>query len=163
MMQNKVMKTKRITHEQAKESFFPKPSSWMLNKDTFFTLTPDEKDPTTDNVHYWVERQRFDAHLSLNEGFIYILESKGTPGILKIGYTDRSPQERVREINSATGVIIPYHIVNTFPCKAPKHIETLVHQALHSHRVNKEGFNVKLPHAEKIIRKIIVENNAHIE
>jgi len=157
------MKTKRITLEQAKESFLPKPSFLMLNKDTFFTLTPDEKDPLTDNVHYWIERQRFDAHLSFNEGFIYILESSGTPGILKIGYTDRSVQERVREINSATGVIIPYHIVNTYPCKAPKHIETLVHQALHTHRVNKEGFNVSLKHAKEIIEKIIEENNAHIE
>jgi len=157
------MSTKRITHEQAKESFFPKPSSWMLTKDTHFTLTPDDNDSLSHHVHYWVERQRFDAHLSFNEGFIYILESSGTPGILKIGYTDRSVQERVTEINSATGVIIPYHIVNTFPCKAPKHIETLVHQALHTHRINKEGFNVKLSQAEKIIRKIIVENNAHIE
>ena len=157
------MKTKRITLEQAKESFLPKPSFLMLNKDTFFTLTPDEKDPSTDNVHYWIERQRFDAHLSFNEGFIYILESSGTPGILKIGYTDRSPQDRVREINSATGVIIPYHIVNTYPCKSPKHIETLVHQALHTHRVNKEGFNVSLKHAKEVIEKIIAENNAHIE
>jgi len=156
------MKAKRITLEQAKESFLPKPSFFMLNKDTFFTLTPDEKDPSTDNVHYWIERQRFDAHLSFNEGFIYILESSGTPGILKIGYTDRSPQDRVREINSATGVIIPYHIVNTYPCKAPKHIETLVHQALHTHRVNKEGFNVSLKHAKEVIEKIIAENNAHI-
>jgi hypothetical protein len=157
------MTHKRITLEQAKESFLPKPSFLMLNKDTFFTLTPDEKDPLTDNVHYWIERQRFDAHLSFNEGFIYILESSGTPGILKIGYTDRSPQDRVREINSATGVIIPYHIVNTYPCKAPKHIETLVHQALHTHRVNKEGFNVSLKHAKEVIEKIIAENNAHIE
>ena len=41
------MSRKRITHEQAKDSFYVKPSSWMLNKDTFFTLTPDEKDPLT--------------------------------------------------------------------------------------------------------------------
>jgi hypothetical protein len=157
------MSTKRITLEQAKESFFPKPSSWMLNKDTFFSLTPDENDPLTSHVHYWIERQRFDAHLSFNEGYIYILESKGTPGILKIGYTDRSVQDRVREINAATGVIIPYYPIASFHCKAPKHIETLVHQALASHRVNKEGFNIKLAQAEKIIHKIIAENNAHIE
>ena len=157
------MKTKRITLEQAKESFLPKPSSWMLNKDTFFTLTPNKQDPTIDHVHYWIERQRFDAHLSFNEGFIYILESSGTPGILKIGYTDRSVQERVSEINSATGVIIPYYSLASFPCKSPKHIETLVHQALHSHRVNKEGFNISLNHAKEVIEKIIEENNAHIE
>ena len=157
------MSRKRITHEQAKESFFPKPSSWMLTKDTHFTLTPDENDPFSHHVHYWIERQRFDAHLSFNEGFIYILESKGTPGILKIGYTDRAVQDRVREINSATGVIIPYYPVFSFHCKSPKHIETLVHQALHTHRVNKEGFNVSLKHAKEIIEKIIAENNAHIE
>jgi hypothetical protein len=156
------MTQKRITHEQAKESFFPKPPSWMLNKDTHFTLTPDVEDPTINHVHYWVERQTFDANLSFNEGYIYILENHSIPGILKIGYTDRSVQDRIREINSATGVITPWYSISHYHCKSPKHIETLVHQSLSSYRVNKEGFNVSLKQAKKVIEHVIEENNASI-
>lgn len=157
------MSTRRITLEQAKESFFPKPMNTPLDRNTFFSLTPDPNDSSVDYVHYWIKRQSFNAQLSFNEGYIYILENKSLPGILKIGYTDRSPLERVREINAGTGVIIPWHINNTFPCKSPNHIETLVHQALSQYRLNKEGFNVSVSLAEETIHKIIDENNAHIE
>lgn len=156
------METKRITIEDAKLNFYPKPQSLPLNKYTYFTLTQDEKDPTVDYVHYWVERQTFDAHLSFNEGYIYVLSNKGIPGILKIGYTDRSVQDRVREINSGTGVITPWYSVSYFHCKSPKHIETIIHQSLKSYRVNKEGFNVSLKQAEEVIKQIIDENNASI-
>jgi hypothetical protein len=157
------MTTKRITTDEAKTSFFPKPSSWSLNKNTYFTLTQDEKDPTIDHVHYWVERATFDANLSFNEGYIYVLENHGIPGVLKIGYTDRSVQDRVREINSSAGVITPWYSVSHFHCKSPKHIETLVHQSLNNHRVNKEGFNVSLKQAKKVIENVIEENNASID
>lgn len=156
------MKTKHITIEEAKLNFHPKPQSLPLDKHIHFTLTQDEKDPTIDHVHYWVERTTFDANLSFNEGYVYVLENHGIPGILKIGYTDRSVQERVREINSGTGVITPWYSVSHFHCKSPKHIETLVHQSLSTYRVNKEGFNVSLNQAQEIINKIIAENNATI-
>lgn len=156
------MTQKRITLEEAKTKFHPKPQSLSLDKHSHFTLTPDVEDPTMDHVHYWVERTTFDAHLSFNEGYIYILENHSIPGILKIGYTDRSVQDRVREINSATGVITPWYSISHYHCKSPKHIETLVHQSLSTHRVNKEGFNVSLKQAKKIIEHIIDENNASI-
>ena len=153
---------KRITHEEAKKSFFPKPSYLMLNKNTHFTLTQDKNDPTIDHVHYWIERSTFDANLSFNEGYVYVLENHGIPGILKIGYTDRAVQDRIREINSGTGVVTPWYSISHFHCKSPKHIETLVHQSLSTYRVNKEGFNVSLKQAQEIISKIITENNATI-
>lgn len=157
------MSTRCITLEEAKKSFFPKPMNMPLDRNTFFSFTPDPEDPSFEYVHYWIERQSFNAQLSFNEGYIYILENKSLPGILKIGYTDRSPLDRVREINAGTGVIIPWHISTTFPCKSPNHIETLVHQSLSQYRLNKEGFNVSISLAEEIIQKIIDENNAHIE
>jgi hypothetical protein len=155
--------TKRISLDEAITNFLPKPSSMPLNKDTFFTLTPDPLDSSNDIVNYWIEKFRFDAHLSFNEGYIYILENKGIPGVLKIGYTDRSVQERVKEINRGTGVITTWYTVSSFPCKSPKHIETIIHQKLKPFNINKEGFGIKQQEAERIISEIIIENNAQIE
>ena len=124
--------------------------------------TPDPNDPEFEIVHYWIKRHSFDAQLSFNEGYIYVLENKGQPGILKIGYTDRTPQSRLKEINGGTGVITPWIIINTFACKAPSHIEGLVHTQLWEYHVNKEGFAVTPKMAEDVIARIISENNAGI-
>ena len=154
--------TKRITLEEAKQNFLPKPQTLPLNKDIFFTLIPDSEDKTMECVHYWVGKQYFNAKLSFNEGYIYILENKGIPGILKIGFTEKAPTERVKEINSGTGVITKWYIANTFACKSPKNIEILVHQQLKQYNVNKEGFGVTLPHAENVIKQIIIDSNASL-
>jgi hypothetical protein len=153
---------KYITIDEAKDYYYPKPAGMSVKFTDAYTLTPDNDNPEHEYVHYWVERKRFDASLSFNEGYIYILESKGQPGILKVGYTDRTPQARVSEINNGTGVIVPWYIANAFACKSPEYIETLVHQALGTYHVNKEGFNVTVSEAERIIAKVIDENNAGI-
>lgn len=156
--------SKRISLEEAKLNFYPKPLYYPLNKLTYFTLTPDLDDPTIDHVQYWIKNGSVDLTLSLGEGYIYILENKSIPGILKIGYTDRTPQERVKEINGATGVITNWYVANSFACKSPKVIETLIHTKLNKYRISpkKEGFNILLSEAERIISNIITENNAAI-
>ena len=157
----------RITLDEAKQDYYPRPNGMSVKYVDAFTLTPLEdeqyKDCTTaEFVNYWIKRQRFEAQLSFNEGYIYILENRGQPGILKIGYTDRTPQTRVREINSGTGVITPWFIVNAFQCKSPAQIESIIHSQLNQYRINKEGFGVTTLAAEQIIVQIINENRANI-
>lgn len=156
-------KFKRITLEEAHENYYPKPEGIPCNVANAYTLTTDPNDPAWSNVHYWIKRQSFNAKLSFNEGYIYILENKGQPGVLKIGYTDRTPQDRVKEINSATGVITPWFIVRAFSCKAPLQIERLVHSQMSDYWVSKEGFAITIPAAEKIVLSVIEENNATID
>jgi hypothetical protein len=48
--------TKRISLDDAITNFLPKPSSMPLNKDTFFTLTPDPLDSSNSVVNYWVKK-----------------------------------------------------------------------------------------------------------
>jgi hypothetical protein len=43
-------------------------------------------------------------------GWIYILSTREIPDLLKIGMTTRTVLERVREINNATGVAIPFGV-----------------------------------------------------
>jgi len=152
----------RVTLEEAKSEYYPKPDYESVLYADAFTLTPDPQHEGWEYVHYWIKRAHFDAQLSFNEGYIYVLENKGQPGILKIGYTDRTPQSRLKEINGGTGVITPWYIINSFPCKAPAHIEGMVHTQLWDYHVNKEGFAVTPKMAEDIIIRIINENNASI-
>jgi hypothetical protein len=155
----------KITLEEAKQEYYPRPAGMSVKYTDAFTLTPLDSPQynnytTADFVNYWIKRQRFEAQLSFNEGYIYVLENKGQPGILKIGYTDRTPQARVKEINSGTGVITPWFIINAFPCKAPAQIESIIHSQINQYRVNKEGFAIQPSTAEETINRIISENNA---
>jgi hypothetical protein len=156
-----------ISLEEAKENYYPKPAGMSVKYTDAFTLTPltgseYNQYHTADYVNYWIKRQRFEAQLSFNEGYIYILANPNQPGILKIGYTDRTPQSRLKEINGGTGVIIPWYIVNAFACKAPSHIESIIHDQLNQYRIAKEGFGVTVSMAEDVIIRIINENNATI-
>ena len=153
---------KNITLEEAKKDYYPKPEGVNVSLADGYTFTQDPNDPTNEYVNYWIKNTKFNASLSFNEGYIYILENKGQPGICKIGYTDRTPQERVKEINGATGVIIPWYVVNAFACRAPLQIESLVHKKLKPFHVSKEGFAVTLSHAEEIITGVISDNNANL-
>ncbi len=46
-----------------------------------------------------------------NPGFVYILVNPSLAGLLKIGKTDRTPEERARELSMATGVPTPFMVV----------------------------------------------------
>ena len=153
---------KRITLEEAKLDYYPKPDGVSCEYADGYTLTQDPDDEFNDYVNYWIKNNKFNAALSFNEGYIYILGNKSLPGLLKIGYTDRTPQERVKEINGATGVITPWYVENAFACRAPLQIESLIHKKLKPFHVNKEGFAVTLSHAEEIITGVISDNNANL-
>lgn len=111
-------------------------------------------------VQYWVRTVLTD--LGPGKGYIYVLENAGHPGILKIGFTTRTPQERVKEINASPGVIIPWYIRNAFQCKSPDIMEKMIHEKLRYFRVCKEGFGVSLENAERIILEVLQEQNTKI-
>ena len=154
----------RVTLDQAQLDYYLRPDTTHDNVQytDVFTLSPDPLNTRFDIVQYWVKRERFDVPLSIGEGYVYILVNKGQPGILKIGYTDRTPQQRVAEINKGAGIITPWYISNAFPCKSPNYIESLVHKHFEQYNINKEGFAVTIAMAEKVISDIISENKAGI-
>lgn len=101
------------------------------------------------------------GQLELGAGYMYILECRTQPGIYKIGCTERTPADRVKEINAATGVIIPWVLVKAFPCMVPRSVEKLVHERLAEYRVDpkKEGFTVTPEFAENTILSVIEETH----
>jgi len=92
-------------------------------------------------------------------GFIYILKNKAFPDLLKIGYTFRTIEERVRELSSATG--IPYafekaHVAETF---SPDKKEKIIHKHLLKYRVTDkskktEFFKINLEKAIHVVNMV---------
>ena len=90
-------------------------------------------------------------------GWLYILSRKDEPDILKIGRTTRSVEDRVKEINSATGVLIPYSARAVFKVEDPEKAENLVFRLLNDYRIrmDREFFQIPFSEAVKIIEEAI--------
>ena len=54
------------------------------------------------------------ASIAPLNGYVYILSNPWMPNLIKIGFTTRDIQERLAELNSATGVPEPFIIEATF-------------------------------------------------
>ena len=90
-------------------------------------------------------------------GWLYILSSKDEPDILKIGRTTRSVEDRVKEINSATGVLVPYSARAVFQVENTIAAENLVFNLLNDYRIrqDREFFEIPFSEAAKKIEEKI--------
>ena len=90
-------------------------------------------------------------------GYIYILSTREFRDILKIGVTTRSVEQRVKEINSATGVVIPFGVRYLWNVKEPEKTERQIHKLLADYRVrnDREFFHIEYPQAKKMIDSMI--------
>lgn len=133
---------------------------YRCRKAVAFTLTPST-DPGFEgweDVTYYGEGI-LDPTLSVKKPeWVYVLVNKSIPGICKIGMTTTSVTQRVREINSATGVITPWFPVFKYKCINSRVLEREVHQRLEQlgHRVNpkREGFEVESQTAIDLINEL---------
>lgn len=90
-------------------------------------------------------------------GWIYILSTREQPEILKIGRTNRSVAERVREINSATGVLIPWAARRTYRVRNASVAEAEIHCLLGEYRLrmDREFFEMPIGRAVEIIHEYL--------
>ena len=157
------LSTKDFDPEKYEELSYWDPNFW---EKVTHVLTESHREGNEFISHftYYARKGTFYGKLDGSQGYVYILESPSQPGICKIGSTGRTPEERCREINRATGVLVNYRVTSAFPCKGPETIEKEVHRKLTECRVNpqKEGFYISREEAEKVIQKIIRENGAEI-
>jgi hypothetical protein len=87
-------------------------------------------------------------------GFIYILSSPELPNMLKIGQTTRTPEVRTKEINSATGVIIPWGVRYAWRVSDPEGAERAIQKLLDRFRIrnDREAFQMDFFKASDLIR-----------
>ena len=93
-------------------------------------------------------------------GWIYILSTRQFPKWLKIGMTTRTVEQRVRELNGATGVVVPFGAWRCWRVSDPTAAEELVHDALREYRVrvDREFFEIVIHRAVEIIDGVLREN-----
>jgi hypothetical protein len=71
------------------------------------------------------------------KGFVYVLSNPSMPGMLKIGKTTRQPEQRVAELNAASGVPTPFRIEATVATNDVHELERRIHDILNAQRVNR--------------------------
>lgn len=77
-------------------------------------------------------------------------------GLLKIGFTRESPQERARQLSSNTSIPQSFQVAwSLFVRGDPEHIERAVHGDLAAYTTNKEFFRVNLGTAKTIPGRFI--------
>jgi hypothetical protein len=87
------------------------------------------------------------------EGFIYVLSNASMPGILKVGYTAGTVEQRAAALSSPSGVPEAYTIEKTFPVYAnPRAIEKKIHRVLNTYRVSHRREFFRLSLNEAILR-----------
>jgi tetratricopeptide (TPR) repeat protein len=82
--------------------------------------------------------------MSETSGYLYILVNPGAKGLVKIGKTARDPEERAKELSSATGVPTPFIVVYSAFFDDCISAEVYVHTLLNDKRLsnNKEFFRI---------------------
>lgn len=111
----------------------------------------------TDQLHDFING----TPASLNgRGFVYVLSTRENPDMLKIGYTDRDPLTRAKEINSATGVMIPWGVRGAWMVADARRVEADVHSLLVPYRVrqDREFFHMPFSEAARIIDGYAIES-----
>jgi len=97
-------------------------------------------------------------------GIVYVLSNPAMPGLLKIGMTGRTMAERLREINSATGVPVPYRVEAVVEAADARAVEADTHRLLGKARVNdrREFFRTDLRTALAAARKAARANRGRM-
>lgn len=93
--------------------------------------------------------------------YVYILTNKGYPGLLKIGMTSKSPQVRLKGINS-TGTVDTWQLAFSIPLRPGTgyKVENQVHKYFNRYRFHaeteydREMFRIDLPQAIEAVRRI---------
>lgn len=90
------------------------------------------------------------------DGFVYILSNESMPGLVKIGFTERTVEERVEELSSHTGVASPYKAEASFPVTGMD-VERRIHAELKNFRnsYNREFFRLTPKEAIAAVSKIL--------
>jgi len=144
---------KRITNKVAK-GFIPLRENYGntdLEYAKYFTLSPSEKGDGWEDITYYTDK-KYGLYTDKGNGdqWVYVLSNPSSPGLLKIGYTKKLPEERAKQISSATGVALPYKVEWAYQCFNGEMVEREVHHKLKAQRVNnnKEFFQVSLEEAK---------------
>ena len=148
------MTLKKITKEEAIK-YFPAKNS---RDASYYTFTPSSRGGNWEDVKYYTDRKKlsYTNRDGDHNSWVYVLSNPATPGILKIGYTNNTPEERAIQLSNATGVPLPYEVQYAYSCWNGLEMEKDVHERLHEYRLSnqREFFQVDFEEAREVIEEI---------
>jgi hypothetical protein len=71
-------------------------------------------------------------------GWVYVMTNPAMPGLVKIGCTGRTPEERAAELSRSTGVPARYVVAWAWPVTDWQQVERLCHTRLEKLRPNRD-------------------------
>ncbi len=123
----------------------------------YFTLSPSKKEGWEDVTYYTARKSTLYSNRDGDyDSWVYVLSNALQPGIYKIGYTNKHPEERAKQISNATGVALPYDVEFAFNCYNGLMLEGEIHKKLNSYRVNnqREFFQLSLEEIKASIEEL---------
>lgn len=87
-------------------------------------------------------------------GYVYVLVNDAMPGMVKIGFTARTPTERAKELSNSTGIPKPFDVAFIIRIKGDAAlVERACHAELKTKRQGKEFFAISVSEAKELIRR----------
>jgi hypothetical protein len=123
----------------------------------YFTLSPSKKEGWEDVTYYTARKSTLYSNRDGDyDSWVYVLSNALQPGIYKIGYTNKHPEERAKQISNATGVALPYDVEFAFHCYNGLMLEGEIHKKLNGYRVNnqREFFQLSLEEIKTSIEEL---------
>jgi len=82
--------------------------------------------------------------MASNFGFVYLIGNPFMPDVYKIGFSDRSPNQRALELSAGTGCPHPFHVICYIEVSDPMAHERDMHDLFSRYRIspNREFFHV---------------------
>lgn len=162
------MKTSILLSEISEEEalkYVPWEEDRLGSPKVFYTLTPSKnkrlrKEGGWEDITYYTNRLReIKFHSSdIPSQWIYILSNPSIPGLVKIGFTKEKPLNRMKQINSDTGVAEDFKLEYAFPCFNAHSLEREIHKYLNESgfRINprKEFFNISVGEAISVVERL---------
>lgn len=71
-------------------------------------------------------------------GYIYVITNEGKPGLCKVGFTERNPEDRAKELDG-THDPFPHKVVYAVKLSDARNIEKKVHEDLKEYQINTTG------------------------
>ena len=148
------MNLTKITNDESLQYF---PSKGIDNA-SYYTFSPSSRGKGWEDITYFTSRKKlsYTNRDGDHDSWVYVLSNPAQPGILKIGYTSNTPEERARQLSNATGVALPYVVEYAYSCWNGLELEKDIHERLNEYRLTKqrEFFQVDLDEVKEIINEV---------
>ena len=150
-------KVKRID-ESVAHTYISVEEDFTNSEASFYTLTPDPEKPGWDKVTYYTARRKnlYENREGEGDSWLYVLSNKTMPNLVKIGFTDKTPDKRAEQVSRGTGVPVKFSVEYAFRCFNAHALEYEVHKYLAPYRVNndREFFQLTVDEAKEAIQKL---------